>query len=362
VSSIVAVHTANIVVSYKVNKVKRHTSREDICVRRSVDTIYLFLAEGVTPGENSGLSKIAHELSKVLEISPSECFSTLISHTDALGALMDLQGIPELEDSDPIDDESLHLDPAIDSRPRPQATPTNVPASMLSPPVTQSRFVQSRNNPSAVTSATSLVPREAMGGSIPRGGGPRTHVSGDSGRPVFQSAMAQAQRYSAGGAVQLTSMIPPALSGNGSVSPFPILAASSSSIPDPRGLEIGLRGELFVCFRPACPTQLTNASLQVFEYLCWLLPGFTHANWTSEARESAGHPKFEGISHADFWYHDLQGVFTRELFPDKPHFHGATPEYFIEVKSTSGPQGDRLFMHGSQFLKARSDFALSERC
>lgn len=99
----------------------------------------------------------------------------------------------------------------------------------------------------------------------------------------------------------------------------------------------------------------------MFGYFRSRLPGFSHVNWTSEMCEFAGYPAFEGVSHSDFWYHDAQGVLTRELFPDTPSFHGATPEYFIEVKSTSGTQNDRFFMRGPHFRQVRSRLVFSER-
>jgi hypothetical protein len=99
----------------------------------------------------------------------------------------------------------------------------------------------------------------------------------------------------------------------------------------------------------------------VFEYLRSRLQDFTYANWTSEMREFAEYPAFDGVSHADFQYHDSQGILTGELFPDTPSFLGATPEYFIEVKSTSGAQGDHFFMRESQFLHVGSDCTLSGR-
>ena len=98
-----------------------------------------------------------------------------------------------------------------------------------------------------------------------------------------------------------------------------------------------------------------HTQFQVFELLERHLkhssPPFTYQNWTSPFRKLAGFPSFTGEELADFVYHDESGVLTRLLFSSQPEYHNATPEYFIEVKATSGDQSNTFFMKRRQFLR-----------
>ena len=87
---------------------------------------------------------------------------------------------------------------------------------------------------------------------------------------------------------------------------------------------------------------------------CPQFANFSHENWTSELRELAGYPPFCGVSPADFVYHDVDGRLTRQLLPNEPALEGATPEYFIEVKSTSGTQDNSFYTSLSQLQTVRS--------
>jgi len=137
--------------------------------------------------------------------------------------------------------------------------------------------------------------------------------------------------------------------------------------PPARALEVGFLGEQHVSTlcRPVSFLRLTVN--QVYELLKSTLPDFTGANWTSELRRFAELPPFSGISYADFQYQDHSGELTRQLLPHEPEVHGATPEVFIEVKSTSGSQDNIFHMSSQQFRRVSHvlflllDFVLIDR-
>jgi len=92
----------------------------------------------------------------------------------------------------------------------------------------------------------------------------------------------------------------------------------------------------------------------VFDFLASQLPNFDYNNWTSELRVMAGFPGIASEdSVADFAYRDDDGRLTKLLFPDEPHVfdNGARYEYLLEVKSTTGEQGDAFHMSRLQFLQ-----------
>lgn len=64
-----------------------------------------------------------------------------------------------------------------------------------------------------------------------------------------------------------------------------------------------------------------------------------------------------GRETADIVYNDQKGAFTdlliQEGFLDGDIWSGATPEYFIEVKTTTGECNDRFFMSNSQVERVR---------
>ncbi|EJD42159.1 hypothetical protein AURDEDRAFT_186149 [Auricularia subglabra TFB-10046 SS5] len=81
-------------------------------------------------------------------------------------------------------------------------------------------------------------------------------------------------------------------------------------------------------------------------------PAFTYENWTSPFRSLAGHPAFDQQELSDFVYHDKSGTLTKHLFSRGSEYYKAAPEYFIEVKTTSGDQSETFHMKRCQFLQA----------
>ncbi len=93
-----------------------------------------------------------------------------------------------------------------------------------------------------------------------------------------------------------------------------------------------------------------------------LLPSFGRHNWKSTIRkEVIIHPKYSdmmawfGPETADITYKDVGSSFTTLLiqggYLDEAVWRGARPQYFIEVKSTTGECNDRFFMNNSQYLR-----------
>lgn len=92
-------------------------------------------------------------------------------------------------------------------------------------------------------------------------------------------------------------------------------------------------------------SQLTFETKQVFELLSKLLPSFGHNNWQSTIRYLASdHPRYgdltdwNGVETSDIVYEDSSSALT-DLLINKGHLSdeqwgGATPKYYIEVKST----------------------------
>jgi hypothetical protein len=108
--------------------------------------------------------------------------------------------------------------------------------------------------------------------------------------------------------------------------------------------------------------------MQVFELLRHLnpaLPGFGRPNWKSTIRSyiriyhdyNDMHP-WEGKEKADIMYEDVTGAFT-SLLADRGYLgtwdahaiQQARPEYFIEVKTTTGPFETPFFMSKAQYRK-----------
>lgn len=79
------------------------------------------------------------------------------------------------------------------------------------------------------------------------------------------------------------------------------------------------------------------------------LPNFDVDNWTSELRTYAGLPAYEDKSVSDFQYRDEQGALTRMIFGGAiPDWLASSPEYFVEVKTTSGALGTPFHMSAAQ--------------
>ncbi|KAF4634009.1 hypothetical protein G7Y89_g4107 [Cudoniella acicularis] len=107
--------------------------------------------------------------------------------------------------------------------------------------------------------------------------------------------------------------------------------------------KIGAAGELFV-----------------FEILLGLLPEyFNRSSWRSTImREVTVHPSYQDLGSwdqretADIVYQDIGSRLTRLLIQRgylEDYWGGAEPEYYIEVKTTTGNCSDRFFMSANQY-------------
>jgi hypothetical protein len=109
--------------------------------------------------------------------------------------------------------------------------------------------------------------------------------------------------------------------------------------------------------------------LQVYELLVKLLsPSFDWSNWTSTIKSHVLiHPEYFGRAPwpgrretSDLRYDDRERILTRHLirtgYLDGNVWSEATPEYFIEVKATTGDCGDRFFMSSNQYRMVSSSF------
>ena len=67
-------------------------------------------------------------------------------------------------------------------------------------------------------------------------------------------------------------------------------------------------------------------------------------------------PAWEGSETADITYRDVRSVFT-SLLIEKGYleevWREARPNYFIEVKTTTGLCGDRFFLSTGQYSRVR---------
>ncbi|KAH8702222.1 hypothetical protein BGW36DRAFT_289384 [Talaromyces proteolyticus] len=114
-------------------------------------------------------------------------------------------------------------------------------------------------------------------------------------------------------------------------------------------IKIGAAGELFV-----------------FEMLLNMgLPGFGRDNWKSNIRkEVCVHPAYHNLAPwneaevSDISYKDSASVLTRIMIDNGylpgSRWQGATPEYLIEVKSTTGAWESAFFMSKSQYRRMQS--------
>lgn len=138
--------------------------------------------------------------------------------------------------------------------------------------------------------------------------------------------------------------------------------------------KVGAAGELFV----STPNSLEYCSLadidlsQVYELLKRLFsPSFDWSNWTSTLNSYVLiHPEYRGQEPwpgrretSDLRYRDRDSLLTAHLieagYLDRNVWSQATPEYFIEVKTTTGDCGDRLFMSNNQYNMVSLSFGSS---
>lgn len=66
-----------------------------------------------------------------------------------------------------------------------------------------------------------------------------------------------------------------------------------------------------------------------------------------------------GRETSDIVYHDTQGVLTELLilnrYLDRGRWDGRTPQYFIEVKTTTSSYDTPFFMSDSQYARVGAD-------
>lgn len=139
-----------------------------------------------------------------------------------------------------------------------------------------------------------------------------------------------------------------------------------------RDKRIGAAGEMFVCITTPMrwyygntKATLTNVIKQVFEVLSRLdsaLPDFSRGNWQSTIRdyvrvhdEYSDMQPWQGMETADFRYTDTNGTLTSFLI-NKGYLRsnvwsGKRPEYYLEVKSTSGPCETAFYMSKYQYKR-----------
>ncbi|KAH6876838.1 hypothetical protein B0T10DRAFT_497374, partial [Thelonectria olida] len=118
-----------------------------------------------------------------------------------------------------------------------------------------------------------------------------------------------------------------------------------------RDKRIGAAGELFI--------------FELLSHLSPELPGFGRNNWKSTIRSYVtGHPDYNDMSPwngretADITYQDVSGALT-SLLADAGHMdtwdadrvRQARPEFFIEVKSTTGPFETPFYMSKAQYRR-----------
>jgi hypothetical protein len=93
----------------------------------------------------------------------------------------------------------------------------------------------------------------------------------------------------------------------------------------------------------------------------YLSPSFSWDNWTSTIKNRVLiHPNYSERERwpgqreiSDIRFNDTRSFLTQHLinggYLDGDVWSGATPEYFIEVKTTTGDCGDRFFMSSNQY-------------
>lgn len=106
-----------------------------------------------------------------------------------------------------------------------------------------------------------------------------------------------------------------------------------------------------------------NVRIQVFEVFSRLpaiLPGFSWENWQSTIRgyvrvhnEYSNIQPWQGMETADFRYTDATGTLTSFLIDTgylrSNIWSGKRPEYYFEIKSTTGPCENAFYMSKYQY-------------
>ncbi|CRG88031.1 Cadherin-89D [Talaromyces islandicus] len=137
--------------------------------------------------------------------------------------------------------------------------------------------------------------------------------------------------------------------------------------------DYALREELAAAFGTRSENQLAHdiklgaaGELFVFELLLQFgLPGFNRQNWKSRIRKEVQvHPEYHDLTPwsreeiSDISYIDSESVLTDLLIENgylsANQWRGKTPEYLIEVKSTTGVCDKAFYMSKSQYRRMRS--------
>lgn len=133
-----------------------------------------------------------------------------------------------------------------------------------------------------------------------------------------------------------------------------------------RDMKVGAAGELYVSlYHPAMSMHPLMDNAQVFELFSALSPALTgwgRANWESRIRRFVSvHPRYRnlepwnGTETADLTYNDVQGELTPLLiecgYLREEEWSGARPQYFLEVKTTTGPAQNAFYMSKHQYRR-----------
>lgn len=131
-----------------------------------------------------------------------------------------------------------------------------------------------------------------------------------------------------------------------------------------RDRKVGAAGELLVSRRFSCMCPLWTNDLQIFELLNdhYRFTGFSIGAWKSTIRSLvSAHPKYanltpwNGSETADIVYSDVEGELTEALvelqYLDDSVWTGARPDYYIEVKTTTGKCEEPFYMSDSQYRR-----------
>ncbi|KAH7102306.1 hypothetical protein BKA62DRAFT_699996 [Auriculariales sp. MPI-PUGE-AT-0066] len=163
------------------------------------------------------------------------------------------------------------------------------------------------------------------------------YVNSDEGNQELQHIVRCAMQNNLRPATQMVApmITPPPPLFNQSIGNEPRVTSSLDEYESMQAARVGYLGEHFV-----------------FSLLQNQLPNFGAENWTSPLRVHAGYESFIGSEDADFEYADEQSVLTRMLFPKSIELFNATPNYFIEVKATSGSRSTPFTMYHRQLEQA----------
>ncbi|KAH7102342.1 hypothetical protein BKA62DRAFT_769775 [Auriculariales sp. MPI-PUGE-AT-0066] len=377
VDSVRVFNVEKVAVTYSLKAIHEHVQEVDSWVQRRDKILDVFLTKGSTDSDNKHTA-LASLLSREMGMDTMICFVLLTQDTGTIETLLRCENVGPLDPDLPIGAElefnipACPPPPAADStashatsgssaggggrggrtREQPEDALRNFLASTTGIEEMDSLAVYARDT--AFPAAVRFAPNAATG--VLTGGHGVSTLTADlentTTHPTTASFSADQQNDTLSGArnpdAQLRALPSEASAHQTSVDTIVDrissldlsdivghVSVARGSDFDARALQVGFLGEKFV-----------------YDFLCEHLPNFDLVNWTSELRHFGGLPAFRGVSYADFQYHDHTGTLTRLLLPHETALHGATPEVFIEVKSTSGSQSNTFFIRRQQFRKA----------